>query len=205
MNRLLGALVAVIAIVGMKFYNKASAHDDVQSRLVELCEGDASCQGAVKAHYDACFDSAYIYASGACERILGQWIKNRGVREQIVLLDKGAHTPHCNPEAMRSQLAESLARLQTDYVDIYMLHRDNPSIPAGDFIEAPTAGNGAACRSCAHCPWMAMNTLERVLTGLREGSGEIHVDPALIPKAIKPLKRMLDFTQAARMKVAGNA
>jgi quinolinate synthase len=52
---------------------------------------------------------------------------------------------------------------------------------------------------------MAMNTLERVLTGLRQGSGEIHVDPALIPKAIKPLKRMLDFTQAARMKVAGNA
>ncbi|MGE8294679.1 MAG: quinolinate synthase NadA [Pseudomonas sp.] len=77
--------------------------------------------------------------------------------------------------------------------------------PDKTFIEAPTAGNGAACRSCAHCPWMAMNTLERVLTGLREGSGEIHVDPALIPKAIKPLKRMLDFTQAARMKVAGNA
>ena len=77
--------------------------------------------------------------------------------------------------------------------------------PDKTFIEAPTAGNGAACRSCAHCPWMAMNTLERVLTGLREGSGEIHVDPALIPKAVKPLKRMLDFTQAARMKVAGNA
>ena len=77
--------------------------------------------------------------------------------------------------------------------------------PDKTFIEAPTAGNGAACRSCAHCPWMAMNTLERVLTGLREGSGEIQVDPALIPKAIKPLKRMLDFTQAARMKVAGNA
>jgi quinolinate synthase len=77
--------------------------------------------------------------------------------------------------------------------------------PDKTFIEAPTAGNGAACRSCAHCPWMAMNTLERVLNGLREGSGEIHVDPALIPKAIKPLKRMLDFTQAARMKVVGNA
>lgn len=59
MNKLAGALVAVIAIVGMKFYNKASAHDDVQSRLVELCEGDATCQAAVKTHYDACFDSAY--------------------------------------------------------------------------------------------------------------------------------------------------
>ena len=78
-------------------------------------------------------------------------------------------------------------------------------VPDKEFIIAPTAGSGATCRSCANCPWMAMNTLERVLTGLREGSGEIHVDPALIPKAIKPLKRMLDFTQAARMKVAGNA
>ena len=73
------------------------------------------------------------------------------------------------------------------------------------FIEAPTAGNGAACRSCAHCPWMAMNTLERTLQCLREGSNEIFVEPALIPQAIKPLKRMLDFTQAARMKLSGNA
>ena len=59
MNKLAGAIVAVMAIVGMKFYNKVSAHDDVRTRLVELCEGDAACQGAVKAHYDACFDSAY--------------------------------------------------------------------------------------------------------------------------------------------------
>ncbi len=65
------------------------------------------------------------------------------------------------------------------------------------FIEAPTAGNGAACRSCAHCPWMAMNTLERTLKALKEGANEIFVDPALIPQAIRPLKRMLDFTQAA--------
>ncbi len=73
------------------------------------------------------------------------------------------------------------------------------------FIEAPPAGNGAACRSCAHCPWMAMNTLERTLACLREGSGEIFVDPALIPRAVRPLKRMLDFTQAARLRQAGNA
>ena len=73
------------------------------------------------------------------------------------------------------------------------------------FIEAPTAGNGASCRSCAHCPWMAMNTLERLLKSLKEGANEIFVEPALIPQAIRPLKRMLDFTQAARMKLAGNA
>ncbi len=59
MNRLAAALVAIVAIVGMKFYNKASAHDDVQARLIELCEGDAECQAAVKTHYEGCFDSAY--------------------------------------------------------------------------------------------------------------------------------------------------
>ena len=77
--------------------------------------------------------------------------------------------------------------------------------PDREFVEAPTAGNGAACRSCAHCPWMAMNTLERTLQCLREGSNEILVDAALIPKAVKPLKRMLDFTQALRLQQSGNA
>ena len=77
--------------------------------------------------------------------------------------------------------------------------------PDKEFIEAPTAGSGATCRSCAHCPWMAMNTLERTLHTLREGSNEILVDSALVPRAVKPLKRMLDFTQAARLRLAGNA
>lgn len=77
--------------------------------------------------------------------------------------------------------------------------------PDKEFIEAPTAGSGATCRSCAHCPWMAMNTLDRTLHTLREGSNEILVDSALVPRAVKPLKRMLDFTQAARLRLAGNA
>ena len=59
MKRLAGALVAVVAIVGMKFYNKASAHDDVKARLVELCAGDDACQAAVRTHYDACFEASF--------------------------------------------------------------------------------------------------------------------------------------------------
>jgi len=59
MKRLAGALIGVVALVGMKFYNKASAHDDVRARLVELCEGDEQCQTAVRTHYDACFESSY--------------------------------------------------------------------------------------------------------------------------------------------------
>jgi predicted dehydrogenase/aryl-alcohol dehydrogenase-like predicted oxidoreductase len=83
-----------------------------------------------------CFDTAYIYGRGECEKMLGHWVKNRGVRERIIILDKGAHTPYCNPEALVRQLQESLERLQTDYVDIYMLHRDNPAVPVGEFITA---------------------------------------------------------------------
>jgi predicted dehydrogenase/aryl-alcohol dehydrogenase-like predicted oxidoreductase len=81
-----------------------------------------------------CFDTAYTYGGGACECMLGQWIKNRGLREQVVMLDKGAHTPHCDPESLTRQHLQSLERLQTEYVDIYMLHRDNPAIPVGEFI-----------------------------------------------------------------------
>jgi aryl-alcohol dehydrogenase-like predicted oxidoreductase len=82
-----------------------------------------------------CFDTAHIYGEGQSEQILGRWIKNRGVRKDVIILDKGAHTPDCYPEALTSQLMESLDRLQTDYVDIYMMHRDNPEIPVGEFIE----------------------------------------------------------------------
>ncbi|GHO46497.1 aldo/keto reductase [Ktedonospora formicarum] len=81
-----------------------------------------------------CFDTAFIYGGGACERMLGQWVKNRGLREQVVLLGKGAHTPYCTPEWLVKQLEISLDRLQTDYLDIYMLHRDNPEIPVGEFM-----------------------------------------------------------------------
>ncbi len=69
--------------------------------------------------------------------------------------------------------------------------------PDKEFIEAPTAGTGATCRSCAHCPWMAMNGLE-ALCRVLEDSGyaaqnEIHVDPVVGAKAVVPLQRMLAF------------
>ena len=73
--------------------------------------------------------------------------------------------------------------------------------PHKTFVEAPTAGSGAACRSCAHCPWMAMNGLENTLAVLEDDNGcgqEIFVDPTLAAKAMKPLDRMLEF--GARLK-----
>jgi predicted dehydrogenase/aryl-alcohol dehydrogenase-like predicted oxidoreductase len=81
------------------------------------------------------FDTAYIYGGGRCEQTLGQWVKNHGIREQVVLLGKGAHTPLCTPEHLTSQLLQTLERMQTDYLDIYMMHRDNVNVPVGEFID----------------------------------------------------------------------
>lgn len=77
--------------------------------------------------------------------------------------------------------------------------------PDKQLIEAPTAGNGATCRSCAHCPWMAMNTLPGLLKSLQQGSNEIQVAAELIPRAVRPLERMLDFTRRASLAATGNA
>lgn len=82
-----------------------------------------------------------------------------------------------------------------------MLHKLRTQNPGKLFIEAPTAGNSATCKSCAHCPWMAMNSLAGVAQVLEQatgGSNEIQVDPALIPQARRPIERMLAFTAALR-------
>ena len=82
-----------------------------------------------------CFDTAFVYGGGSMEKLLGQWVKNRGVRNETVIIAKGAHTPHCDPASITRQLRESLDRLQTDYADIYFMHRDNTDIPVGEFVD----------------------------------------------------------------------
>lgn len=68
--------------------------------------------------------------------------------------------------------------------------------PDKEFIIAPTAGEGATCRSCANCPWMAMNELESLAEVFDRNNNEIFVDPALGERAMVPLRRMLDFAAA---------
>lgn len=82
-----------------------------------------------------CFDTAHNYGDGKYEALFGQWMKNRGVRDDIVIIGKGAHTPDCDPVALTRQLHESLQRLGTDHVDLYMMHRDDPGIPVGEFVD----------------------------------------------------------------------
>ncbi|SEG75716.1 Predicted oxidoreductase [Actinacidiphila yanglinensis] len=81
------------------------------------------------------FDTAYIYGGGALEQRLGRWMANRGVREEVVVITKGAHTPHCDPDSLSRQLLESLERQGTGYADIYLMHRDNPDVPVGEFVD----------------------------------------------------------------------
>jgi quinolinate synthase len=74
-------------------------------------------------------------------------------------------------------------------------------------IEAPTAGEGATCVSCAHCPWMGMNALQNLDRVLDSGENEIQIDPAVRERAVIPIQRMLDFaaSQGVGMMGKGNA
>jgi quinolinate synthase len=77
-----------------------------------------------------------------------------------------------------------------------MFHRMQQLAPNKTLIEAPTAGNSATCKSCAHCPWMAMNGLEGVLAALQHGSGEVHVPEPTRSQALGCIERMLDYVAA---------
>lgn len=96
-----------------------------------------------------CIDTAHIYGFGDSEKTLGRWIREYGRRSEVVLITKGCH-PAVNredifgspwvsrftPEAMQADLSESLERLQTDTIDLYLLHRDDESAPVGPLVEA---------------------------------------------------------------------
>ena len=89
-------------------------------------------------------------------------------------------------------LPNNTSILATDNGIFYKMKQMSPH---KTFLEAPTAGSGATCRSCAHCPWMAMNGLEGIRDVLLNGEGcEVFVDDELRRDALKPLERMLSFT-----------
>jgi predicted dehydrogenase/aryl-alcohol dehydrogenase-like predicted oxidoreductase len=122
-------------------YGTAPVSNKKMSRLVMGCDNQNTLPHAM-AMFDAffeaggnAFDTAWIYARGRHETMLGHWLKIRGVRNEIVLTCKGAHTPECNPDAIPRQLKMSLERLQTDHADLYMMHRDNLDIPVGEFVD----------------------------------------------------------------------
>lgn len=115
------------------------------SRLVLGCDNQQNLAHA-SALFDAfyasggsTFDTAYIYGGGRQEYLLGRWLANRGLRDEVQIIAKGAHTPHCDPQSLSAQLDVSLDRLGVESVELYMLHRDNPDIPVGEFVTALNA------------------------------------------------------------------
>ncbi|MCP5446270.1 MAG: quinolinate synthase NadA [Chromatiaceae bacterium] len=76
-----------------------------------------------------------------------------------------------------------------------IFHKMKQLAPDKLLIEAPTAGEGATCQSCAHCPWMGMNAVQNLEQVLRSGENEIIIDPEIREKAVIPIQRMLDFAR----------
>lgn len=122
----------------------------VASPLARLILGTMGCSTAdlphtfaLLDHYLAlggnALDTAKVYGGGDAERAVGAWIAARGNREHLVLIGKGAHHdasgPRVTPDAISNDLRVSLDRLGTDYVDLYLLHRDNPDVRVGPIVE----------------------------------------------------------------------
>ena len=108
-----------------------------------------------------------------------------------------------------SQLIAATTALDTNEfivaTDNGILHKMCQAAPGKVFIEAPTAGNSATCKSCAHCPWMAMNSLQNLADVLESGRNTISVDETIRAKAVTCIDRMLDFAAARKANVRPSA
>lgn len=80
--------------------------------------------------------------------------------------------------------------------DRALIHKMKLAAPDKAFFEVPTAGAGATCISCAHCPWMALNSLEKLAQVLQTGANEIQVEESVRVQALRPLQRMVNFRQS---------
>ncbi|MDB5840237.1 MAG: nadA [Herminiimonas sp.] len=86
-----------------------------------------------------------------------------------------------------------------------ILHKMKMAAPGKRFIAAPTAGNSATCKSCAFCPWMAMNSLQNLADVLESGRNEILVDPEIGRKAVGSIDRMLTFAAEQKARIRPSA
>ncbi|MEO0314712.1 MAG: quinolinate synthetase complex, subunit [Pseudomonadota bacterium] len=105
-------------------------------------------------------------------------------------------------------IAAAVALDATEFIvatDNGILHKMRAAAPGKHFIEAPTAGNSATCKSCAHCPWMAMNGLQNLADVLESGRNQVHVDAVVREKAVTCIQRMLDFAAARKANTRPSA
>jgi len=113
----------------------------VQGTVMLNSKNEAEGHALLDAVFEAgctTFDTAHVYGNGDVERVFGRWINSRGIRDKVVILDKGAHHNQDRKRVtsfdITADIHDSLARLQTDYIDMYALHRDDPSVPVDDIV-----------------------------------------------------------------------
>jgi quinolinate synthase len=99
-------------------------------------------------------------------------------------------------------VVDGTAREYIVATDNGMFHRMQQLAPGKTLIEAPTAGKSATCKSCAHCPWMAMNSTQGLIRALETGSGQITVREDVRASAQRCIERMLDFVKANPQAIA---
>jgi quinolinate synthase len=147
---------------------------------------------------------------GAC--IVHEEFRARGIAQMKALYPDAAVLVHPeSPESVvdiadavgsTSQLIKAAQTLPHKQMivatDRGIFYKMQQAAPDKELFEAPTAGEGATCRSCAHCPWMAMNELDGILHVLQHADQEILVDPALAERAKLPLDRMLNFSASLK-------
>ena len=147
---------------------------------------------------------------GSC--IVHEEFRSRGITNMKALYPDAAVLVHPeSPESVvdvadavgsTSQLIQAAKTLPHERLivatDRGIFYKMQQAVPNKILIEAPTAGEGATCRSCAHCPWMAMNELDGILHVLQTGDQEVFVEPALAERAKLPLDRMLNFNASLK-------
>ena len=147
---------------------------------------------------------------GAC--IVHEEFRARGIAQMKALYPDAAVLVHPeSPESVvevadavgsTSQLIKAAQTLPNERLivatDRGIFYKMQQAVPNKILVEAPTAGEGATCRSCAHCPWMAMNELDGILHVLQTGDQEVFVEPAMAERAKLPLDRMLNFSASLK-------
>ncbi len=110
----------------------------IQVNIKDDNEGFALMDAALERGINS-VDSAYIYGGGATDRFIGRWMAARGNRDKVAVLAKGAHPGEgrnrVTPYDIGSELHDTLSRMKTDYVDMYVLHRDDPAVPVGPIVD----------------------------------------------------------------------
>lgn len=111
----------------------------IQIKVDDEATGFAQLDSAYEAGINA-VDTAHIYGGGGSDRFLGKWIAARDLREKVVVLAKGCHhnsdRQRVTPYDIGADLHDTLARMKTDYIDLYVLHRDDPNYPVEPIVDA---------------------------------------------------------------------